>query len=439
MKLLDVITSPWAIEPSKLLEIQAIYATHLRGEKIDIAGVEARIGKPLINEPKSYTVQDGVALVSLDGVLAKRANMMMQISGGTSMQMAARDLQQAAQDPAVHSIILMIDSPGGTVDGTQTLADVVTSVGQTKPVVALASGTMASAAYWVGSAANKIYITDSTTAVGSIGVVATHMDVSGQQATQGVKTTEIFAGKFKRIASQYAPLSKEGRATMQQQVDYTYSLFVQAVASHRGVSVDTVLQDMADGQIFLGQQAIDAGLVDGVSTLDALIASLNNSRATGAVALTRRAGVAAQTIQGKTTMPLTREELAAQAPELLQAVLAEGHVAGAVAERDRIQGVMAQAVAGHDELVRALAFDGKSTAGDAAMAILAAERSTRSAQAQALAADAPEPLHMQPAPTVTAPEAAAKSKAQIDAEAKALVKANPGMTYVEAVTQLTGA
>jgi uncharacterized protein YndB with AHSA1/START domain len=128
------------------------------------------------------------------------------------------------------------------------------------------------------------------------------MDVSGQQATQGVKTTEIFAGKFKRIASQYAPLSKEGRATMQQQVDYTYSLFVQAVATHRGVSVDTVLQDMADGQIFLGQQAIDAGLVDGASTLDALIASLNNSRATGAVVSTRRAGVAAQTNQGKPTM-----------------------------------------------------------------------------------------------------------------------------------------
>jgi signal peptide peptidase SppA len=439
MKLLDVITSPWAIEPSKLLEIQAIYATHLRGEKIDIAGVEARIGKPLINEPKSYTVQDGVALVSLDGVLAKRANMMMQISGGTSMQTAARDLQQAAQDPAVHSIILMIDSPGGTVDGTQTLADVVTAVGQTKPVVALASGTMASAAYWVGSAASKIYITDSTTAVGSIGVVATHMDVSGQQATQGVKTTEIFAGKFKRIASQYAPLSKEGRATMQQQVDYTYSLFVQAVAEQRGISVDTVLQDMAEGQIFLGQQAIDAGLVDGVSTLDALIASLNNSRATGAAASTRRAGAAAKTTQGKPTMTITREELAAQAPELLQAVLAEGQAAGAVAERDRIQSVMAQAVAGHDQLVKALAFDGKSTAGDAAMAILAAERSTRSAQAKALAFDAPDPLNVQAAPTVTAPEAGAKSKAQIDTEAKALVKENPGMSYVQAVTQLTGA
>jgi signal peptide peptidase SppA len=391
-----------------------------------------------MNEPKSYTVQDGVALVSLDGVLAKRANMMMQISGGTSMQMAARDLQQAALDPAVHSIILMIDSPGGTVDGTQTLADVVTSVGQTKPVVALASGTMASAAYWVGSAASKIYITDSTTAVGSIGVVATHMDVSGQQATQGVKTTEIFAGKFKRIASQYAPLSKEGRATMQQQVDYTYSLFVQAVATHRGVSVDTVLQDMADGQIFLGQQAIDAGLVDGVSTLDALIASLNNSRATGAVA-SRPAGVAAKTNQGKPTMTITREELAAQAPELLQAVLAEGQAAGAVAERDRIQGVMAQAVAGHEELVKAMAFDGKSTAGDAAMAILAAERLARSAQAQALAADAPAPLNVQAAPTVAAPEASAKSKAQIDAEAKALVKENPGMTYVQAVNKITGA
>jgi signal peptide peptidase SppA len=437
MKLLDVLTSAWAIEPSKLLEIQAIYATHLRGEKIDIAGVEARLGRPLTNEPKGYVVQDGVAVLPLDGVLAKRANLFMQVSGGTSMQLAERDLRQAVADASVHSIVLAIDSPGGTVDGTQTLADAVRAAAQAKPVVALASGTMASAAYWVGSAASKVYITDSTTAVGSIGVVATHVDVSGQQAAQGVKTTEVFAGKYKRIASQYGPLSKEGRATMQEQVDYTYSLFVQAVADQRGVPVEQVLSDMADGRIFLGQQAIDAGLVDGVATLDGLIASLNRDRAQGVAAPARRAGAAAQSTQGTPTMTITREQLAAQAPELLQAVLAEGKDAGATAERERIQSVLAQSVPGHEALVQGLAFDGKSSAGDAAIAILAAERSTRSKQAAALAADAPAPLQLAGEPTVQEPTAA-KTSAQIDAEAKQYMKDHPGTTYIDAVKTVKG-
>ena len=435
MKLLDVLTSTWAIEPSKLLEIQAIYTTHLRGEKIDIAGVEARLGRPLANDPKSYTVQDGVAVVALDGVLAKRANMFMQISGGTSMQLAARDLQEAAQDPAVHSIVLAIDSPGGTVDGTQTLADVVRAVGQQKPVVALASGTMASAAYWVGSAASKVYITDNTTAVGSIGVVAKHFDISAKEAAEGVKTTEVYAGKYKRIASQYGPLTKEGKATMQQQVDYTYSLFVQAVAEHRGVAVDTVLQDMADGRIFLGQQAIDAGLVDGVSTLDALVASLNGKQAIGPLANTKRAGAPAATTHEEPSMPITREQLAADAPELLQALLAEG----ASAECERIKAVQAQALPGHEALIAKLAFDGQSTAGDAALAILSAERDSRTRHAANLAADAPAPVAADAAATVEPFVSQAQTPAQIDAQAKAMVKENPGMSYIDAVKKVKGA
>ena len=184
MKLLDVLTAPWAIEPTKLLEIQAIYATHLRGDKIDIDAVEKKLGRPLANEPKGYQVQDGVAVLPLEGVMAKRMNMFSQISGGTSTALAERDLQAAMADPSVHSIVLCIDSPGGTVDGTQTLADAV--LASTKPICTLASGSMASAAYWVGSASDAVYITDSTTQVGSIGVVATHTDISKAQENQGV-------------------------------------------------------------------------------------------------------------------------------------------------------------------------------------------------------------------------------------------------------------
>ena len=432
MKLLDVLTAPWAIEPAKLLEIQAIYATHLRGDKIDIEAVEKRLGRPLANESKAYDIQDGVAILPIEGVIAKRANLFSQISGGVSTELVARDLKAAMADPAVHAIILSIDSPGGTVDGTETLAAAV--AGSTKPIVTLASGTMASAAYWIGSAASACYITDSTTVVGSIGVLATHTDVSKSQEAQGIKTTEIFAGQYKRIASNYAPLSKEGRQTMQDQVDYTYGLFVNAVAKNRGVSTDAVLKDMADGRIFIGQQAIDAGLVDGVSTLDALVGELNQSRAIGTStgASLSRAGVAQPKPKGASM--LTADQVASDHPDIAATFRAQG----ASAERERIQGIEAQAIPGHDALIASLKFDGKSTAGDAAMAVLAAEKQTRSAQAAALASDAPSPLPLAPTASVES-SAAAPSRADLDAKTKAYMAAHPGTDYVAAFKQIQGA
>ncbi|MEO8153569.1 MAG: S49 family peptidase [Rhizobacter sp.] len=387
MKLLDILTSPWAIQPEKLMEIHAIYATHLRGDKIDIAAVEQRLGRPLANEPKRYEIYAGVAVLPIEGVVAKRANLFSQISGGVSTEMVARDLADAVNDPAVHSIILHIDSPGGTVDGTQSLASAITAAKALKPTVSLASGTMASAAYWFGSAAQAVYIEDTTTQVGSIGVVGAHVDISGAEAARGVKTTEISAGKYKRIASQYAPLSAEGRQTLQDQIDYTYSLFVNAVAVNRGVSEDKVLSDMADGRVFIGQQAIDAGLVDGVSTLAALVAQLNQERAGAAQPKPTSKGSA---------MSLTREQLAAQEPALLSAVLAEG----ATAERARIQAVESALIPGHEALIASMKFDGKSSGGDAALAVNAAERAARAHAATALANEAPKPVPSAAAPSV---------------------------------------
>ena len=275
---LNIINAPWAIEPAKLLEIQAIYAGYLRGEQIDIEAIEKRLGRPLVNEPKAYTIESGVAVLPIEGIVAKRMNLLTQISGGTSSQRAAQSLETALHDSSVHSIILAIDSPGGTVDGTELLANSVAAARSVKPVVTLASGMMCSAAYWIGSAAQSVYLADSTTQAGSIGVVATHTDISGAQAAQGIKTSEITAGRYKRIASSYAPLSPAGRQSMQDQVDYTYSVFVEAVAKNRGVGTDKVLRDMADGRVFVGKQAIDAGLADGIVTLPKLVDMLNKNR-----------------------------------------------------------------------------------------------------------------------------------------------------------------
>jgi signal peptide peptidase SppA len=433
MKLLDVLTAPWAIEPAKLLEIQAIYATHLRGDKIDIAAIEAKLGRPLDNSQQSYQIQDGVAILPVEGVIAKRANLFSQISGGASTDLLARDFKSALQDPAVHSIILAIDSPGGTVDGTITLAQLVAA--SSKPVVALASGTMASAAYWIGSAANAVYITDATTIVGSIGVVATHTDVSQAQASAGIKTTEIAAGKYKRIASSYEPLSKEGRQTIQDQVDYTYALFVDAVAQHRGTSAKQVLAKMADGRIFIGQQALDAGLVDAITTQDALVSQLNAQRASGQppARASQTHTRPAPTNPKDASMQTTRETIAADAPDVLAALQAEG----ASAERARIQAIEAQAIPGHEALIAALKYDGKSTAGDAAIAILAAEKQQRNAKAAALAADAPQALPL--VPDASAPPTP-KTRADIHQAAKAHMAANPGTDYIAAIkTVSTGA
>lgn len=427
MKLLDIVTGPWAIQPSKLLEIQGIYATHLRGEKIDIKGVEAALGRPLNNQPQGYSVTDGVAVLPINGVISKRMNLMAQISGGTSSELVGRDLKAAMMDPAVKAIILQIDSPGGTVDGTETLANLVREAKQCKPTVALADGMMASAAYWIGSAASEIYMTDNLTNVGSIGVVATHTDISGAQAAQGVKTTEITAGKYKRAASQYGPLTETGKQTIQDQVDYLYSVFVQTVAENRGVSPDTVLQDMADGRVFIGQQAIDAGLVDGVSTLDALIAKLSQQGA-GALVSARKPAAIEQpavsaestTIEGEATMPITLQQVLDEAPDVAKALREEGVAAAATAERERIQSVFAQSMPGHEALINSLAFDGKTSGAEAAVAVLGAERSLREKNLQGRREEAPKPAAHAAAPAQESASAAVDTNLPVEERCKAI-------------------
>jgi signal peptide peptidase SppA len=348
------------------------------------------------------------------------------------MQLAERDLREAAARTDVHSIILSVDSPGGTVDGTQTLANAVREIGADKPVVTLAGGMMASAAYWIGSASSQIYIEDLTTTVGSIGVVATHVDISEAERVAGRKTTEVTAGKFKRIASNYSPLSSDGRASMQEQVDYLYSQFVSAVAANRGVSEEKVLSDMADGRVFIGQQAIDAGLVDGVSTLSQLVAQLNAQRNQPAG---MRAGAAPKTVATKGNSNMDINQLEAAHPQLVREIRASAQAS----ERERIQGVLAQSVPGHEAVVNAMAFDGKSTAGDAAIAVLAAQKEQKGQRKANIESDAPAPLAAVPAPVVDAPEAKKPATAaEFDAAAKAHMSANPGCSYVDAYKAVGG-
>lgn len=400
MRLLDVVNAPWAITPPALMEIAEIYRTHLRGDKIDIPSVEARLGRSLDNEPNNYDVVDGVAIVEMTGAIAKRMNLFSQISGGASAQLAENAIKGALADEDVNSIILSIDSPGGTVDGTFELADMIYAARGQKPIVAFADGLMASAAYAIGAAADSIFISGDTATIGSIGVVATHVDVSEAEKKEGIKTTEITAGKFKRIASAYEPLSKDGRADIQAQVDELYSIFVERVATFRDVSVEIVLEDMADGRLFIGQQAIKAGLVDGVSTLDGLVAKLSQGESLAPNVLTATGG-ASDSVGAELTNDTSQEETTVdksqvenEFPEVAEAFRAEGRAegvtTGADAERERILAVQGQSMAGHEKLIQTLMFDGKTTGPEAAVAVLNAERGVRTATVEQIEKDAPE-------------------------------------------------
>jgi len=276
-KLLDIVNSPWALPAEKLDEIVAIYCAHVRGEKIDLAAIEARIGRPLApatSADETYDLVDGVAVIGVDGILAKRMNLMMSISGGASTELIGRDLRAAIEDPRVHAILLDIDSPGGSVEGIDTLAEQIFAARAVKPIAALGSDWMTSGAYWLGAAAQHVYIAGPTTVTGSIGVRSKHVDTSGMQEKMGVKTTDIFSGKYKAMGSENGPLSEDALAYLQSLMDDLYTTFVDSVARYRGLKVDAVLATMADGKMFIGKKAVAAGLVDGMMTREALIASL---------------------------------------------------------------------------------------------------------------------------------------------------------------------
>lgn len=107
-----------------------------------------------------------------------------------------------------------------------------------------------------------------------------------------------------------------------------------------------------------------------------------------------------------------------------------------VAERNRIMSVEDQLIPGHEALILSLKFDGKSTGGDAAQAVLAAEKQSRASHAAKLAADAPNALLLTPAGTVAKDEAVTLTRAELDAKAKAHMAANPGTTYLAAVKSI---
>src|SRR5574340_1051550 len=146
MNLLDVLTGPWAIQPYKLLEIQAIYAAHARGERADLPAIAVRLGRPLDNSQnnRGYQLAGDVAVVPLSGVLAKKMNLIADNSDASATEVMGAAVRASAADPKARASALAVDRPGGTVDGTQAPAALVRAAARAQPTVAWVDGQAAS-------------------------------------------------------------------------------------------------------------------------------------------------------------------------------------------------------------------------------------------------------------------------------------------------------
>ena len=227
---------------------------------------------PPDREGEGYSLHGNVAVIDISGPLVNSESVFNDLFGLTSYTRIRNNLVAAATDPDVGEIVLNIDSGGGTPNGLPDVSDLIRRIGAAIPVTAFTGGTMASAAYWLGSAAEKLYA-GPTAMVGSIGVIATMMDRTQQLANEGIRPVVLRAGDRKALANPYEPITDEVKAEVQGQIDHLHGVFKSAVQQHRGMTAAQV-DKLADGTEFIGDQAVQAGLVDGITTLDALVGGL---------------------------------------------------------------------------------------------------------------------------------------------------------------------
>lgn len=221
---------------------------------------------------------DGVATISVKGPLTNDGDAIWNEWMGTTGYPEIRDAMiSAATDTSVQHIVLDIDSGGGAVSGVDDTAKLIRLVhDNVKPVTAFTDGSMYSAAYWLGSSAGEVYASKAA-GMGSIGVIATHMERSEMLKEAGIGVTVVRAGKYKALANGVEKLTEEGKAQIQAGVDAAYKIFVGHVAEMRGKSYEFADSVMAQGREFYGQAGADAGLVDGIKSFDQVMSDVKRN------------------------------------------------------------------------------------------------------------------------------------------------------------------
>ena len=273
--------TPLMVDPAKALAFLSGLGPRITGQEITFQGLgvdtddqpaaslparASLFGNDLAqrhqrNGTQPFAVVDGIAVIEITGTLVHRGAWIGQSSGLTSYEGIAAQLQAALADPGVRGIALDIDSFGGEVAGAFDLADRIRAARTQKPVHAFVAEHALSAGYVLASQADRI-ILPRTGAVGSIGVVALHTDMSGALDQKGIGVTLIHAGAHKVDANPYQPLPDAVHDQMQRELEVVRFLFAETVAAGRGDRLTHASALATEAAVFRGADAIAAGLAD---------------------------------------------------------------------------------------------------------------------------------------------------------------------------------
>lgn len=221
----------------------------------------------------AVSTQAGIAVIPVVGTLVKRSMGIEAVSGLMSYGEVEGQLDAALADPQVAGILLDLDSPGGEASGVFELAQRIRDASQIKPIWAHANDAAFSAAFAIAAACQRLTLSQ-TAGVGSIGVIALHVDQSLKDAKDGLNYTAFFAGSHKNDFSPHEPLSPQASNALQAEVDRLYDIFVNQVAQMRGLTSDAVRATQAG--VFYGEQAVAVGLADAVMPLQQVLSEFAN-------------------------------------------------------------------------------------------------------------------------------------------------------------------
>lgn len=276
--------TPLLVEPSKAMAFLSGLGPRILGRRVELANdVEAPDGAATLPTRASllaggladsyrqhgdapYPVVDGIAVIEIAGVLIHRGGWIGQSSGQTSYEGIAAQIEAAASDPAVRGLALEIDSFGGEVAGVFDLADRIRAIRGAKPVWAFVAEHAFSAGYALASQADRILL-PRTGALGSIGVVVLHADLSGQLDQDGVRVTLIHSGQHKVDGNPYQPLPEGVRNDIQREIDVLRFLFAETVAAGRAGRLSQDAAMATEAASFRGADAVAAGLADEITDL----------------------------------------------------------------------------------------------------------------------------------------------------------------------------
>jgi len=315
--------TPLLVEPSKAMAFLSGLGPRILGRQLEMAGYDGALdGTNALPARASiltgnlaerlqqhgdapYSVVDGIAVIEIAGVLIHRGSWIGQSSGQTSYEGIAAQIEAAANDPAVRGIALDIDSFGGEVAGVFDLADRIRAIRGSKPVWAFVAEHAFSAGYALASQADRILL-PRTGAVGSIGVVVMHADLSGQLDQDGMRVTLIHSGQHKVEGNPYEPLPEAVRDDIQREIDVLRFLFAETVAAGRGGQLSQEAALATEAATYRGAEAVAAGLADEVIDLTRGFGAFRQAVGSRPVSMMTRSTTASA--RQSVTQPITRKD-----------------------------------------------------------------------------------------------------------------------------------